>query len=80
MERIQVKLADRCFGDGIRLSVPPRRADELRLEQLVEVRISLPVDLVKCLLEDGKGIPGPVREPERAAQLKRDFAAPRRVG
>ena len=80
VERIQVELADRCFGDGIGLRVPPRRADELRHEQLVEVRISLPIDLVKRLLEDGKGIRDPVREPERAAQLERDRAAPRRVG
>ncbi len=80
MERIQVELADRCFGDGIGLRVPPRRADELRHEQLVEVRIALPIHLVERLLEDCKGIRDPVREPERAAEFERDRAAPRRVG
>ena len=80
MERIQVELADRCFGDGIGLRVPPRRADQLRQEQLVEVRIALPIDLVERLLEDCKGIRDPVREPERAAELERDRAAPRPVG
>ena len=80
VERIQVKLADPCFGDGIGLRVPPRRADQLRQEQLVEVRIFLPIELVERLLEDRKGIPDPVREPERAAQLERDRTAPRPVG
>ncbi len=47
---------------------------------LVEVRISLPVDLVERLLEDRNGISDPVREVERAAQLERDRTAPRRVG
>ncbi len=46
----------------------------------MEVRIALPIDLVKRLLEDCKGIRDPVREPERAAQLERDRAAPRPVG
>src|SRR4030095_9569612 len=80
VERIRVKLADGCFGDGIGLRVPPRRADELRQQPLVEVRISVLVDLVEHLLEDRKGILNPIREPERAAQLERDLAAPRRVG
>jgi hypothetical protein len=79
VERIQVELADPCFGGGIGLRVPPRRADELPQEQLVKVRISLPVDLVKRVLEDRKGIPDPVRERERAAQLERDRTAPRPV-
>ena len=80
VEGIQVELGDPCLGDRIGLRVPPRRADELRLEQLVEVRLSLLIDLVERLLEDRKGIRDPVREPERAAQLERDRAAPRRVG
>src|SRR5262249_47475121 len=80
VQRLQVKLADRCLGDGIGLRVPPRRANELREEQLVKLRIPLPVDLIKRLLEDCKGIPDPVGEPERPAQLKRDRPTPRRVG
>ena len=80
MERVQVKLVDPCFGDGTGLRVPPRRADELRQELLVEVRISGPVDLVERLLEDRNGISDPVREVESAAQLERDRTAPRRVG
>jgi hypothetical protein len=40
----------------------------------------LPVDLPERLLEDCKGIRNLVREPERAAQLERDCAAPRHVG
>ena len=80
MERIQVERADRCFGDGIGLLVPPRRADQLRQEQLVEVGISLPIDLVKRLLEDGEGIGDPVGEPQRTAELERDRAAPCGVG
>src|SRR5262249_8614230 len=64
----------------IGLRVPPRRANELREEQLVKLRIPLPVDLIKRLLEDCKGIPDPVGEPERPAQLKRDRPTPRRVG
>ena len=79
MEHIQIELADRCFGDGIGRRVPPGGADQLRHEQLVDVRMSLP-DLVKRLLEDFKGIRDPVREPERAAELERDSAAPRRIG
>ena len=46
----------------------------------MEVRIALPINLVKRPLEDCKGLRDPVREPERAAQLERDRAAPRRVG
>ena len=46
----------------------------------MEVRIALPVDLVERLLEDGNGIPDPIREPERAAELERDRTAPRPVG
>jgi hypothetical protein len=80
VQRVQVKLADRCLGDGIGPRVPPGRADQLRQQQLVEVRISLPVDLVKRPLEDGKGIGDPVRGPQRAAQLERDRTAPRPVG
>ena len=80
MERIQIELVDPCFGDGVGLRVRPRRADQLRQEQLVEVRIALPIDLVKRLLEDRKGISDPVHEPERAAELERDRTAPRRVG
>ena len=80
MERIQVELADRCLGDGIGLRVPPGRADQLRHEQLVKVRISLPVDLVKRPLDDGKGICDPVGEPQRAAQLEGDLTAPPGVG
>jgi hypothetical protein len=80
VQRIQVKLADRCLGDGVGPRVPPGRADQLRHQQLVEVRISLPVDLAKRPLEDGKGIRDPVREPQRAAQLERDLTAPRPVG
>ena len=72
VERIQVELGDPRLGDRIGLRVPQRRADQLRQEQLVEVRISLPIDLVERLLEDRKGIPDPVREPERAAELERD--------
>ena len=80
MERIQVELADRCFGDRNGLRVEPRGADELRQEQLVQVRISLPIDFVERLLEDSKGIPDPVREPERTTELERNRAAPRRIG
>jgi hypothetical protein len=80
VERIQVELTDRCFGDGIGLRVPPRRVDQLRHQPLVEVRITLPIDLVKRPPEDGKGISDPVREPECTAELERDRAAPRRVG
>ena len=80
LERIQVELADRCFGDRMGLRVEPRRADQLRHEQLVEVRIALPVHLVERLLEDRKGIRDPIREPQRAAQLERDRTAPRPVG
>ena len=36
--------------------------------------------LVERLLEDGKGIRDPIREPERTAQLERDRTAPRPVG
>jgi hypothetical protein len=32
VERIQVELADRCFGDRNGLRVEPRRADQLRHE------------------------------------------------
>jgi hypothetical protein len=67
VKRIQIELLDPCFGDGVGLRVRPRRADQLRQEQLVEVRISLSIGLAKRLLEDCKGIPNPVREPERAA-------------
>ena len=80
VERIQLELADRCFGQGIGLRAPPGRADELRQEQLVEVWVALPIDLVERLLEDFEGIGDPVREPERAAELERDRAAPRPVG
>jgi hypothetical protein len=79
-ERIEIELLDPCFGDGVGLRVRPGGADQLRQEQLVEVRIALPIDLAKGLLEDCKGIPGPVREPKRAAELERDRAAPRPVG
>src|SRR4030095_10285585 len=47
VERVKVKLADRFLGDGIGLRVPPRRADELRQQPLVEVRISFLVALVE---------------------------------
>ncbi len=77
LELIQVDLADRCFGDRIGLRVPPRRADQLRQEQLVVVRILLPIDLIERPLEDGKSLRDPAREPEGAAQLERDRAAPR---
>src|SRR6266508_6081007 len=80
VEPIQVELADPCLGDGIGLRVPPRRADQLRQEQLVEVRISLPMGLLERLLEDRQGIRDAVREPERAAELERNLAAPRAVG
>jgi hypothetical protein len=80
MERIQVKLADRCLGDREGPRVPPGRADQLRQQQLVEVRISFPIHLAQRPLEDGKRIHDPVREPQRAAQLERDLTAPRRVG
>ena len=80
MERAQVKLADPCLGDGIGPRVPPRRADQLRHQQLVKVRISFPVDLAERLLEDVKRIRDPVREPQCAAQLEGDLTAPRRVG
>src|SRR5262249_1190766 len=55
-------------------------ADQLRQKQLVEVRIALSIDLAKRLLEDGNCLPAPVREPERAAELERNRAAPRWVG
>src|SRR4029453_15320252 len=80
VERIQIELADRRLGDGEGLWVRPRRADQLRQEQLVEVRISLPIHLVERLLEDREGIADPVREPERAPKLERDRAAARRLG
>jgi hypothetical protein len=80
LERIKVELADRCFGDRMGLRVEPRRADQLRHEHLVEVRIALPVHLVERLLEDGKGIRDPIREPQRTAQLERDRTTPRPVG
>ena len=78
MKRIEVELGEPCLGDWIRLRVPPRGADELRLEQVVEVRVS-PIELVERALEDGKSIRDPIREPERTAQLERDRAALRRV-
>jgi hypothetical protein len=80
VERIEVELADRFFGDGIGLRAPPRRVDQLRQEQLIEVRIALAIDLTERPLEDRKGIRDLVGEPERAAQLERDRAAPRPVG
>src|SRR5262245_7992844 len=76
VQRVQVKLADRRLGDRVGLSVPPRRADELRLEELVEVWVSL-IEFVKRLLDDGQGLGDPVGEPQRAAQLERDLTAPR---
>jgi hypothetical protein len=79
MESVQVQPGDPRLGDRIGLRMPPRRADEFRLKQLVEVQVS-PIELVQRLLEDGKGIRDPVREPQRAAQLERDRAAPRPVG
>ena len=88
MERIQVELADRCFGDRIGLRVPPRRADQLPHEQLVEVRIALPVRSRKRLLEDCKGIRDPVvnqsarpaRARPRSAATGRRGARDRRAG
>jgi hypothetical protein len=41
---------------------------------------ALPIHLAKRLLEDSKGIRDLVREPQRAVELERDRAAPRRVG
>ena len=78
MKRIEVELGEPRLGDGVRSRVPPRGADELRLEQLVEVRLST-IELVERALEDGKGIRDPIREPERATQLERDRAALRRI-
>jgi hypothetical protein len=80
VERVHVELADRCLGDGIGPRVPPRRVDQLGQEQLVQVRVSFPVDLVQRPLEHGKGLCDPVGEPQGAAQLERYLAAPRRVG
>jgi hypothetical protein len=45
VERVQVEPADHCLGHGKGLRVPPRGADELSHEQLVEVRVSFPIDL-----------------------------------
>jgi hypothetical protein len=80
VERAQVELADVCLSDGIGLRVPPCRGHDLRQEQLVDVRIAPPIDIVKRSLEDGKGSRDPVGGPERATQLEGDLAAPSRVG
>src|SRR5262245_66303275 len=61
------------------LRVRPRRADELRHEELMEVRLSL-IEFVERLLEDCKGVRGPVCEPECAAELERHRATSGRVG
>jgi hypothetical protein len=80
VEGIEVEVGDRFFRDVRGLWVRPRRADQLRQKQLVEVRIALSIDLAKRLLEDGNCVPASVREPERAAELERNRAAPRWLG
>ena len=80
MERIQVELADRCLGDGIGLRVPPGRADQLRHQQLVKVRISLRSTSSSARSMTARASAIRSVNHSSAAQLERDLTAPPGVG